>query len=104
MWLGLYLFIYLLTALTFARGTCLRALLVCIAVYAIADDSPISDETSPVTEGMCSIGIVVRVLCVNVFIVVEELWEGFETAERLPCVGFLGLLYAASSAAGRGRC
>ena len=30
----------------------------------------------------------------------EELWEGFETAKRLPCVGLLGLLYAASSARG----
>ena len=61
-------------------GTCLGASLVCIAVCAIAADSPISDETSPVAEGMCSIGIVMCVLCVNVFLVVEELWEGFETA------------------------
>ena len=53
--------------------------MVCIAVYANADDSPVGDETGPVAEGVCSIGIVVRVLCVNVFIV-EELWEGFETA------------------------
>ena len=36
--------------LTFARGTCLGASLVCIAVDAIADDSP-SDETGPVAEG-----------------------------------------------------
>ena len=65
----------------FARGTFLGlgASLVCIAVYAIADDSPISDETGPVAEGVCSIGIAVCVLRVNVFIVVEELWEGFET-------------------------
>ena len=40
------------------------------------------------------------VRCVNVFIAVDELWEGFETAKRLPCVGLLGLLYAASSARG----
>ena len=56
------------------------ASLVCIAVCAIADDSPTSDETSPVAEGVCSIEIFTCVLCVNVFIVVEELWEGFETA------------------------
>ena len=54
--------------------------MVCIAVYAIADDSPISDETGPVAEGVQSIGILMCVLCVNVFIVVEELWEGSETA------------------------
>ena len=41
-----------------------------------------------------------RLLCVNVVIVVEELWEGFETAKCLPWVGLLGLLYAASSARG----
>ena len=66
--------------MTFARGAYLRATLVCIAVYAIADDSPISDETGPVAEGVYSIGILMCVLCVNIFIVVEELWEGFETA------------------------
>ena len=54
--------------------------MVCITVCAIADDSLISDETGPVAEGVCSIGILMCVLCVNVFIVVEELWEGFETA------------------------
>ena len=64
----------------FARGTYLGASLVGIAVYAIADDLPISDETSPVAEGVYSIGILMCVLCVKVFIVVEELWEGFETA------------------------
>ena len=37
-----------------------------------------------------SIGIVVCVLCVNVFIVVEELWEGLETAKLLPWVTFRG--------------
>ena len=30
------------------------------------------------------------VLFVNVFIAKEELWEGFETAMHLPCVGLLG--------------
>ena len=54
--------------------------MVCIAVYATADDLPISDETGSVAEGVYSIGIVVCVICVNVFIVVEELWEGFETS------------------------
>jgi len=54
--------------------------LVCIAVYAIADYSPVSDETGSVAEGVYSIGILMCVLCVNVFIVVEELWEGFEIA------------------------
>ena len=67
-----------------------------IAVYAIADDLPISDETSPVAEGVCSIGILMCVLCVNVFIVVEEPWEVFETTSHLPCVSLLGLLYAAT--------
>ena len=85
--------------MTFALGTCLGAS-VCIAVCAVADDSPISDETGPVAEGVCSIGIIMCVLCVNVFIVAEELWERFQTAKRLPCVGLLGLLYAASFAGG----
>ena len=49
---------------------------------------------------MCRFGILMRVLFVNVFIAVEELWEWFKTAKRLPCVSFLGLLYAASSAFG----
>ena len=77
---GLSLFIYLLL-LMFACDTCLRASLVYIAVGAIADDSPISDETSPVAEGSvkhCDCHVCVQ--CVNVFIVVEELWEGFETS------------------------
>ena len=51
-----------------------------IAVYTLADDSPISDETGPVAEWVYNIGILMCVLCVNIFIVVEELWEGFETA------------------------
>ena len=51
-----------------------------ITVYAIADDLPTSDETGLVAEGVYSIGILMCALCVNVFIVVEELWEGFETA------------------------
>ena len=84
--------------LMFARGTCLGASLVSIAVCAITDDSPISDETGLEAEAVCSIGIVMCVLCVNIFIAVEELWEGFETAKCLHCVGLLGLLYAASSA------
>ena len=71
-----------------------------IAVYAITDDSPLSNETGPVAEGVCIIGILMYVLCVNVFIAVEELWERFEMAKRLPCVGLLVLLYAASSARG----
>ena len=54
--------------------------MVCIAVYTVADDSPISDETGPAAEGVCRIGILLCVLFVNVFIAVEELWEGFETA------------------------
>ena len=49
----------------------------------IADDSPVSDETGSVAEGVCGIGILMCVLCVNVFIVVEELWEGFKTALAL---------------------
>ena len=41
-------------------------------------------------RGVCDIGILMCVLCVNVFIAVEELWEGFEAAKRLPSVGLLG--------------
>ena len=58
---------------TFACGTCLGAMLVCIAVCAVADDSPKSDETGLATEGVCSIGILMCVLFVDVFIAVEEL-------------------------------
>ena len=54
--------------------------MVCIAVCAITDDSPISDETGPVAEGVYSIVILMCVLSVNVLKVVEELWAGFETA------------------------
>ena len=64
--------------------------MVCIAVCIIADELQI--ETSPAAEGVCSIGILMCVLFVNVFIAVEELWEGFDAAEHLPCVGLLGLL------------
>ena len=74
--------------------------MVCIAVCAVADDSPISDETGPVAEQVCGIGILMRVRCVNIFIPVAELWEGFETAKHLPCVGLLGLLHTAASARG----
>ena len=78
-WVFLY-YLYIDCFLTFARGTCLAASLVCIAISAISDDSPISDETIPVAEGVYSIGILICVLCVSVFVVVEELWDGFETA------------------------
>ena len=66
--------------MTFAHGKCLGASLVCISVCAVTDDSPISDETGPAAEGVCIIGILTCVLFVNVFIAVEELWEGFDTA------------------------
>ena len=72
----------------FTRGTCLGALLVCISVCAVADDSPTSDETGPAAEGMCNIGILMCVLFVNVFPAVKELWEGLETAKGLPWVAF----------------
>ena len=42
---------------TFACGTCLGASLVWIAVCAVADDSPISEETGLSAEEVCSIGI-----------------------------------------------
>ena len=64
--------------------------MVCIAVCAVTDDSPISDETSPAAKGVCIIGIFMCVRCVNVFTAVEELWEGFETANGLLWVAFLG--------------
>ena len=73
--------------------------MVCIAVCAVADDSPKSDVTGPVAEGVCSIGIFMCVLCVNVYSSGGTL-GGFETAKCLPCVGLLGLFYAASSAGG----
>ena len=63
----------------FARGTCLGGSLVSISGYAIADDLPISDETCLVAEVVCCIGILMCVLCGNVFIDVGELWERFET-------------------------
>ena len=53
-------------------------------VCAVADDSPTSNETGLAAEGVCSIGILMCVLFVNVFATVEELWEGFETAKGLP--------------------
>ena len=55
-----FLFIYQLL-LTFARGTCLGASLVCIAVCAVAEDSPISDETGPAVEEVWSIEILMYV-------------------------------------------
>ena len=51
--------------------------MVCIAVCTVADELPRSDETSSAAEGVCSIGILMCVLLVNVFIAVKELWEGF---------------------------
>ena len=74
--------------------------MVCIAVCAVIYDLLIRDETGQAAEGVCSIGILMCVLLVIVFTAVEELWEGFETAKFLPCVGLLGLLYAASSTGG----
>ena len=53
------------------------------SVYAVSDDSAISDETGPAAEGVCSIGILMCVQLVNVFRAVEELWEGFETAKGM---------------------
>ena len=66
--------------LTFACGTSLGTSLLCIAVCAVADDLPMSDETGPAAEGVCSIGILMHVLFVNVFIAVDELWEEFDKA------------------------
>ena len=57
---GSLLFTYRLL-LTFAHGTCLGASLVCIAVCAVAEDSPISNETGSAADGVCNIGIL---LCV----------------------------------------
>ena len=70
--------------MTFARGTCSGASLVCIAVCVVTDDSPIRDKTSLAADGVCSIGILMCVLFENVFTALEELWEGFETAKGLP--------------------
>ena len=61
MWVGLSLFVYQLL-LTFAHGKCLGVSLVYIAVCAIADDLPTTNETGPVAEGVCSIGILVCTL------------------------------------------
>ena len=90
--------------LTFARGRCLGASLVCIAVCALADDSPISDKTDPAAEGVCSIGILMCVLFVSVFIPVEEFWEGFATAKHCPCVGLLGCFMQLLWLEEHGRC
>ena len=64
--------------------------MVSIAVCAVTDDSPTSDEPGPTAECVYSIGILMCVPCVNVFTAMEELWEGFETAKGLPWVAFLG--------------
>ena len=61
-----------------------------VSVCTVADDLPTSDETGPAAEGVCGIEILMYVLFVNVFIVVEEIWEGFETAKGSPWVAFHG--------------
>ena len=63
--MSLGLVIYMLTALGIAHGTCFVTSVVHISVYAITDDLRISDETGPVAEGVCSIGILMYVLFVN---------------------------------------
>ena len=56
-----------------------------IAVCVVAEDSPVSEETGPAADGVCSIGVLTCVPFVNVLTAaVEELWEGFETAKGLP--------------------
>jgi len=67
--------------LTFTHGIGLGASLVCISVCAFAEGSLTNNETSPAAERVCSIGILMCVLFVNVFTAVEELWEGFEIAK-----------------------
>ena len=57
-------------------------------------------NSASLLRGVYSIGIVMCVLCVNVFIVVEELWEGFETAFSTYLASLLRLLYAAILARG----
>ena len=69
-----------------------------VSVCAVADDSRTSDETGPATEGVCSIGIVMCVLFVNVFTAAEELWEGFERRKGYPWVAFHGCFMQLSSA------
>ena len=66
-----------------AINTAINATPDSIAVCTIADDLPTSDETGLVAEGVYSIGILMCVRCVNIFIVVEELWKGIETALAL---------------------
>ena len=78
--------------------------MVCIAVCAVADYSPISDETASVAEGVCSIGILMYVLFVNVFTAVAELWEVIETANCLPCVSLLGCFMQLLQLDGDWRC
>jgi len=51
----------------FPSQGCLGASSVYISVCAVADDSPTSDETVSAAEGVCSIGILIYVLFVNVF-------------------------------------
>ena len=62
----------------FAHGTCLGASLVCIAVCAFADDSPISDETGPVAKGVWSNWILMCVLSVNVFSLLKNSGKGLK--------------------------
>ena len=64
--------------------------MVCIAVCAVADDLPISDETGLAAEGVCCIGSVMCVLFVNISTAVEDLLEGFETAKGLTWVALHG--------------
>ena len=51
----------ILTAFDICTWYILGSLMACIAVCAVADDSPISDETGLAAEGVCSIGILMRV-------------------------------------------
>ena len=51
---------------------------------------PYANHFRPAAEGVCSIGILVCVLFLNVFTAVEELWEGLQTVKGLLLVAFHG--------------
>ena len=59
-----------------------------VSVCAVADDPPISDESSPAAEGMCSNGIFMCTICECLYSYGEG--EGFEIAKGLPCLTFHG--------------
>ena len=80
---GSLFFIYMWTAFAISMWYMLGRV-VYVSVCTVADDSPTSDETGLAAEVVCSIGILMYVIVMNVFTAMDELWEGFETVKGLP--------------------